>query len=626
MLKFNDTLADERKNLMDFSLSDIDQECEQMRVFREIPIKKSDFLGNKSLPQIVIDNSTFFKANDYVSQLTGKKAGVYIHNSRGQIIESIEYKDCHEISVNHARKMRAAGIERGHTVALLATTTKSFIISFLACQFIGALPITVPTTINLGGRQAFVEKLSKMFIVAKPDFFLYNQDYKEFIEDVKTNVSTMKRETVISYEQIDSLKPLDVELEPFTIEEDSNIQFSSGSTGIPKGIVLSQKALMHNMQSMLKRYDLNLTKTIVVGWLPFYHDMGFIGLLLSSFCTGSSFFCFEPSIFARNPLLWLELMSRYKATITAAPGFSYDLTLRKLNIKKKSAPDKIKQNIKDLSNLKILLVGSEMVNYQVVSQFGEAMKDFGMNIKAISPAYGMAEASLGISMYPPLEVGIKLDVIKRKEFQEKNLALPVDDDNEDSCHFVACGTVLDNHHLRITDDEGRILPDRHVGNIEFGGKSLMNGYLNDSKATQETFTEDGYLRTGDLGYVSQGDIYISGRKKQMIIYNGRNIYPSDLEFAIMKIPHFRTNDIAAFSIQSDRGESVYIVAQARIDKKNMPALANEIKAIVQAQCGASCDVVFISSNQMPLTSSGKLNREKAKQLYYDNAFEVLYHS
>jgi len=408
----------------------------------------------------------------------------------------------------------------------------------------------------------------------------------------------------------DALPDTGAELEPSQSTELAYLQYTSGSTRFPRGVMITQATVLSNLAGIVTHGVRLREGDRCVSWLPFYHDMGLVGLVLGPVASQTSVDYLGTRDFSMRPRQWLNLISRTRATVSFSPPFGFELCARRLR------PGEAAEL--DLSSWRVAGVGAEMIHPEVLDRFAEALQPSGFDRKAFVACYGMAECSLAVS-FAPLDTGIRIDRVETERLATDGVAVAVDDDNEGPSDrvstFVNCGAALADFEVQIRDDEGRPLPDRHTGTIFLRGPSVMSGYFKDPEATRNTLSADGWLDTGDIGYRVGGNIFVTGRRKDMIIINGRNIWPQDIEYLAQQQPEVRFGDCLAFAAPGPDGEEMtVVVVQCR---ENDPAaradLVKRIKSRVHAELGIDCHVELAPLHTLPRTSSGKLSRSKAQQ-------------
>jgi fatty-acyl-CoA synthase len=393
------------------------------------------------------------------------------------------------------------------------------------------------------------------------------------------------------------------------------IQYSSGSTSDPKGVLVSQRSATSNVRA-ITQHGLDVRQgDRCASWLPLYHDMGLVGFCISPMLSQLSVDYVATSDFARRPLLWLRLISENGGTVGFSPSFGYDLCRRRGG--NGSAP------ALDLSSWRIAGVGGDMVRAGVLNRFSETFADKGFKRSAFVPSYGLAESTLAVS-FAPLNTGFEVDRVDKQELARSGRAVPAAADTSaaNARSFVLCGRAMPEHELEIRDENGHGLPDRQVGRVLVRGPSVMSGFFQATEKTAAVLSGDGWLDTGDLGYTIDGSVVITGRSKDLIICNGRNIWPQDIEWAVEKLPGIRNGDVAAFSVDfAETGEEVVTVVQCRTSEEEMrDRLVHDVNAIVRKSVGVDTRVVLAPIRSLPLTSSGKISRTFTKARYLSGYF------
>jgi fatty-acyl-CoA synthase len=391
------------------------------------------------------------------------------------------------------------------------------------------------------------------------------------------------------------------------------LQFSSGSTRFPLGVAVTQRAFMANAHYMA-RDGLAVTEADrCTSWLPFYHDMGLVGFFLMPLACQLSVDILPTREFARRPLLWLELISRNRGTVSFSPSFGYELSLRRAETASTEGLD--------LSSWRRAGIGGDMVRPAVLTRFAARFAERGFGEEVFVPCYGMAEATLALSFTPPGQ-GAKQDVIDGMILEREHRAVPANDATTRTRGFVLCGRMLPKHDAEVRGERGEILAERLVGRIFVRGPSLMLGYFGAPEETAQVLSPDGWLDTGDLGYFTDGQIVITGRAKDLILVNGRNVWPQDLEWAAeADISNLRSGDVAVFSVDNSVAEEVVVLVQCRnSDAAAREGLIHDITKFFRGRHGLETRVVLVPPRSLPQTSSGKLSRSRARAMYLDGGF------
>jgi 1-acyl-sn-glycerol-3-phosphate acyltransferase len=413
---------------------------------------------------------------------------------------------------------------------------------------------------------------------------------------------------------IESVTGLDAAAEPAELPQvkDPNsialIQYTSGSTGDPKGVVLSHANLLANIRAMGGVMEAS-SADVFVSWLPLYHDMGLIGAWLGCLHYAAALYAMSPLSFLVRPESWLWAIHRFRATFSASPNFGFELCLHKID-------DHSLEGL-DLSSLRMVANGAEPVSVQTLRRFLARFGRYGFPPQAMAPVYGLAESSVGLA-FPPLGRPPVIDRVDREKLRTHGLAEPAKPDDPKPLEVVACGQPLPGHEIRIVDETGRELGERCEGRLEFRGPSTTRGYFHNEAKTRELF-HDGWLDSADRAYVAGGDVHITGRVKDIIIRAGRHLYPQEIEEAVADIPGIRKGGVAVFGVtdQASGTERVVVLAETReADPAARAALQARAHEITTDIAGAPPDeIVLALPRTVPKTSSGKIRRSAAKALY-----------
>jgi len=551
------------------------------------------------------DFSTLVEALNYAAK---GDTGANFFTGRGEQYAELPYRELRVKARRLARKLIGLGLEKGERVGLVAETRPDFLIFFFACQYAGLVPVAFPATLTLGGHEAYVQQLARLIKSAGVSAAMASSDYISFLLEA---LEGYKIKFAGDPADFDRLEESDSAFPSISAEDTAYLQFTSGSTRFPRGVVIKQKTVMSNLTGIIKHGIKIRSEDRIFSWLPFYHDMGMVGLLLVPVASQMSVDYLDTRDFAVRPRQWLNLMSRNKNTISFGPSFGYELCTKRIR-----SNDAAKY---DLSHWRMAGIGAEMIRPESMEEFARVLEPAGFKASAFLACYGMAECSLAIS-FAPISGGVQTDCIDANHLSDYQQALPVDTSHPDQSRakkFVKCGFLLPDFELQIRDESGELLPDRHCGTIFLRGPSVMSGYFNDPESTKAVLSEDGWLDTGDLGYQVDSDIVITGRKKDLIIINGKNIWPQDLEYLAEQQPEIRVGGSLAFSVDNPNGGEICVLKiQCRqADPVKRSKLIGRLTSMIRSELGIDCYVTLVSSRKLPRTSSGKLSRSKARSTF-----------
>ena len=563
---------------------------------------------NDSLPLRPGGFTTLSEALDYAAR---GKTGFNFYSAKGELQAIQPYAELRERALRLAQGLIAAGFEPEARIVLIADTTPDFMVMFFGCQYAGllAVPVSLPTT--LGGKDAYIAGLRRQIESSGAVAAMAPDELTGYLREAAQGLNLR---VIGSAKEFFDLPAGGTELRSFRANERCYLQYSSGSTRAPLGVDIPQRALMANGDAIIK-YGLQARSgDRCTSWLPLYHDMGLVGFMLTPMMCQLSVDYMATRDFARRALLWLTLISQNRGTLSYSPSFGYDLCARR-------ASTGTKLDL-DLSCWRAAGIGGDMVQPGVLNHFIDVFGEYGFRRTTFVPSYGMAETVLAVS-FAPLDTGAVVDEVDRKAMAEKGLAVSTPGAGEEKARpLVACGKTLPGHVTEIRDGQGRVLPERHIGRIYVKGPSVMPGYYREKEATDAVLAPDGWLDTGDLGYSLDGQLVITGRSKDLILANGRNIWPQDIEWAVEGLPALRRGDVAAFSVNGAHDqEEVVLLIQCRTNESDARnQLVREVEATVQRSAALTCRVVLIEPRGLPQTSSGKLSRAKAKANYLSGVY------
>lgn len=556
------------------------------------------------------DFTSLSKALDYAAQ---GQSGIDFYSAKGVLLESLPYSQLRKQAQQVARQLLSLGLKKGDRLAIIAESDSDFSRIFFGCQYAGLIPAPMPLPVAFAGKASYINTLRGMIESSGAQAVVIPQTIQSWTQEITEGFSLIFGGSPAQLMET----PLDPSIQLPDIQENdiSYLQFSSGSTRFPMGVTVTQKACLANAHAIAK-YGLAVRETgdRCVSWLPLYHDMGLVGFFLTPMTCQLSVDLLPTRDFARRPHVWLDLISRNKGTLSYSPSFGYELCTRR-------TPSSTLEL--DLSSWRAAGIGGDMIRSHILEQFAEHYEKYGFNPKAFVASYGMAEATLALS-FAPLGQGLKTDTINLPVLETTGKAQPSTVSDSNSRTFTLCGPILPGHEIEIRDDNGQVLPERTAGSIFVRGPSLMKGYFHKEEESLAVLDKNGWLKTGDLGYILNKEIVIIGREKDLIIINGRNIWPQDLEWAAEQaFTSLRSRDVAVFSVERDNHETVVALVQCRaIDDTERKTLQEEMTNLFRRQHGVEVSVLLVPPHSLPQTSSGKLTRAKARQMLLNGDFGI----
>jgi fatty-acyl-CoA synthase len=547
------------------------------------------------------DFATLAEALDYAAQ---GETGASFYSGRGQLEAVLPYSVLREEAVDIARQLLGLDLERGSRVALIAETYPDFLRFFYACQYAGMVPVPLPASIHLGGHKFYVAQLRRLLLNCRAQVAVAPAMFLSFLREAAQGLPLT---FVGTPEQFAEFPRSQEPIVPSGPEELAYLQYTSGSTRFPRGVMITQKTVMANLSIIIRHGVKVRPGDRSMSWLPFYHDMGLVGLVLSPMASQVSVDYLKTRDFGMRPRLWLSLISQNHATVSFGPPFGYELCVQRL--REDTAGDY------DLSSWRLAGVGAETIRPEPLARFADMLAPSRFNPAAFTACYGMAECSLAVS-FSPLDMGIQLDAVDPEPLADDQTAMPVTGgDHVKAKNFVKCGFPLPGFDVEIRSPEGRRLPERRVGTLFVRGPSVMSGYFGEDALTREVLSPEGWLNTGDLAYVVDGSLVITGRQKDLIIINGRNIWPQDLEYIAESQPEVRTGDASAFSVTGPDGDdtAVLVIECRESSHAKRQELVSRIQGLIRHDLGIDCFIELVTRNTLPRTTSGKLSRSGAKK-------------
>ncbi|OGT56135.1 MAG: hypothetical protein A3F43_02395 [Gammaproteobacteria bacterium RIFCSPHIGHO2_12_FULL_42_10] len=547
--------------------------------------------------------STLIEILQLYASLAPEKPHIYFQQEEGGGEVILTYGELYKKSQRVANHLRALDLHEGEAVGIMQPTSLEFFYVFFGTLFAGGIPVPLYPPFRMHQLEAYAKTEARILNNAQIRILITFNEITKLGHILKSFVPHLKHITT-PHALLKDAPTTDIY--PVKDNHFALIQYTSGSTNDPKGVLLSH----HNLLSNIRAYGkaINITpEDIAVSWLPLYHDMGLIGMWLGSIYHGVPLILMTPFSFLNHPERWLWMMHRHRGTLSGAPNFAYELCTKKID------PEII--DGLDLSAWRMAANGAEKVYAKTLEAFANKFEPYGFKRTALTPVYGLAESTVALSI-PSMGQGVVVDYIDQMQFEENQLAIP-----STAAHalaFVNCGHPIPEHEVKIVNEANQILPDRHVGSLQFRGPSSMQSYYRNPAATDAIY-HDGWLDSGDLAYQVAGDLYITGRKKDLIIKAGRNIYPAEIEEVVATVTDVRSGCVVAFGVSDHtRGtEQLIVIAETKEkDKTKRAAIISQIKQKTSDALTMTPDqVVLVAPQIIPKTSSGKLQRAQCKALY-----------
>ena len=542
---------------------------------------------------------------DWYVEAAPQRPHVLFYKSADEI-ERIDYAGLAHAAQEIAAGLIERGIERQQTVAIMLPTSLEFLGTFFGILAAGAIPVPIYPPARMSQLEDHLRRQSAILGSAQATVLVTVAEARLLAQFLQSQVPSL-REVVTVTElrrpsraaSLPTIRPDDIAF----------IQYTSGSTGNPKGVVLTHANLLANLRAWGKAVDFK-SEDVAVSWLPLYHDMGLIGAWMGSLYHGGLLVLMSPLDFLARPERWLQAIHRHRGTMTAAPNFAFELCLRRI-------PDEVLDTL-DLSSWRLCANGAEPVSAETMARFAARFARCGFRREALAPVYGLAECTVGLAI-PPLGRGPVVDRVQRAALLESQRALPAAADDAGALTYVACGRPLPGHEMRIVDDSGREVGERIVGRLQFRGPSATQGYYRNPEETRQLF-DGAWLNSGDIAYMTGGDLYLTSRAKDIIIRGGRNLYPYELEEAIGNLPGIRKGCVAAVGAMDPTAgtERLVVIAEKRNPKDDVhdDNLRARIDALAVELLGASADEIVLAPPGAVLkTSSGKIRRAATRDVY-----------
>ena len=556
--------------------------------------------------------TTLIDALAWHAERTPERVHIHLREDDGTQTP-LTYGDLWTRSLEVATGLSARGVRHRDTVAIMLRTEVAFFTAFLGTLMAGGVPVPLYPPFRLDRIEEYARR--QVGILTNADAHIL----VTFAEIARVAALLIRQApslaTVVTVDELADPGRTRAGLPRPSGADPALIQYTSGSTGQPKGVLLSHDNLLSNIRAIQQGLDLG-SDDVGVSWLPLYHDMGLIGSWLGTMYVGIPLVLMSPLAFLARPARWLQTLHSRRGTLSPAPNFAFDLCVHRVT------DDEIEGL--DLSSVRVLLNGSEAVVPETLERFHDRFAPYGLRRDALLPVYGLAECSVGLAT-PPIGRPPRVDRVTRLALQERGIAAAAPDDDPSALKYVSCGRALPDHALRVVGPTGTPVGEREEGRVQFRGPSATAGYYRNPEATRELIGTDGWLETGDLGYLAGSELFLTGRRKDLIIKGGRNIHPHEAEAVAGGVEGVRKGCVAAFGVRNpDRGtERLVIVAETR---RTAGPDRDRIRATVIERItdglGLPPDTVVLSGPGTVLkTSSGKIRRAATREAYLAGRLE-----
>ncbi len=548
--------------------------------------------------------ATLIELLDWHVTTHGERVHITLYGE-GERSEDITYRMLQEDAKALAAGLLGHGLVCGDKVAIMLPTGREFFAAFYGALYAGCVPVPLYPPARPSQIEDHMRRIAGIVANAEAAMLVTVDQAKPLGHLLRAQCESLRAVTTVPGLTVTGAQPPSPKLEPADI---AFLQYTSGSTGNPKGVVLTHANLLANLRAMQRASGITSADTFV-SWLPLYHDMGLIGACMGSLYVGFRLVLMSPLAFLARPGRWLQTIHRHRATVSAAPNFAYELCANKL--------DERDLDGLDLSCWRLAYNGAEPVSPDTLEHFAARLAPHGFNRAAMTPVYGLAESSVGLA-FPPLDRGPLIDRVDRGALTSSGVARCAREDDRNALRVVSSGLPLPGHEIRIVDAGGRELPERAQGRVQFRGPSATGGYFRNPEATARLF--DGqWLNTGDMGYIAAGELYLTGREKDIIIRAGHNIYPQELEEAVSSVRGVRRGGVAVFPATDARAgtERLVILAETRENSAaERSRMLAEINNLAVDLVGMPADDIVLAPPRTVLkTSSGKLRRAACRELY-----------
>jgi acyl carrier protein len=605
--------ADTLGNLLEAVLSRDARSAPQLNL--SIAARLAPAVASTTLRERLLDEAdTLTEICIHRGRVDAARPHIFLHEENGAVTRALTFGELYQRASAIARGLSARGLQPGEAVALMLPTSADFFSTFLGVILAGGMAVPIYPPVRADRIEEYAARQAAILRSAEAKFLITFRQAEAVALLLQPHVPSLKGVLSVAKLCETSNGAASFQPHPARPSDIAFLQYTSGSTGEPKGVILTHSNLLANLRSMVEAVEFD-SSDVVASWLPLYHDMGLIGAWLTPLSMGTPVAVLSPFAFLTRPERWLWAVHHHRATISAAPNFAFELCVRKIQ-------DKDIEGL-DLSSWRAVLNGAEPVNPRTLDRFVERFARYGLRPEALLPVYGLAEATLAVT-FPPLGRGPRVDRIARKTLETQGRAVLAEPDDPTALEFVSVGRPISRFEVKLVDADGSEVPERVEGNLWFRGPAVTRGYFRNPQATREIQKGDAWVDSGDRAYCAEGELYITGRVKDIIIKAGRNIYPHEVEEIVGGVDGVRRGSVVAFGVTDEQAgtERLVVVAETREPHvSGTPAgLAVEAAVIerIAEALGAPPDVVeLVLAGSIPKTSSGKVRRSETKRLYLE---------